>query len=56
VRLGKHTYVSEFGLEGARALARESHAGATGALERATGGAEHGELRQIADFILTRTA
>jgi geranylgeranyl diphosphate synthase type II len=55
-RLGKHTYVSEFGLDGARALARESHASATGALERATGGSEHGELRQITDFILTRTA
>jgi geranylgeranyl diphosphate synthase type II len=55
-RLGKHTYVSEFGLDGARALAHESHASATGALERATAGAEHGELRQIADFILTRTA
>jgi geranylgeranyl diphosphate synthase type II len=55
-RLGKHTYVSEFGLDGARSLARESHANATGALERATSGGEHGELRQIADFILTRTA
>jgi len=55
-RLGKHTYVSEFGLDGARDLARESHASATDALERATRGGEHGELRQIADFILTRTA
>ena len=55
-RLGKRTYVSEFGLDGARGLARESHAGAVAALDRAAGERDHAELRQIADFILTRTA
>ncbi|MGZ4277393.1 MAG: polyprenyl synthetase family protein [Solirubrobacteraceae bacterium] len=55
-RLGKHTYVSEYGLDGARALARECHATAIAALERAAAGRDHTDLRQIADFILTRTA
>jgi geranylgeranyl diphosphate synthase type II len=54
-RHGKRTYVSEFGLDGARGLAGESHAkarAALGDLER--GGAA--ELEQIADFIYTRTS
>jgi geranylgeranyl diphosphate synthase, type II len=55
-RLGKHTYVSEYGLDGARTLARDCHATATAALERAAAGRDHADLRQIADFILTRTA
>ncbi len=55
-RLGKHTYVSEFGLDGARALARECHGSAVAALDRAAGARDHAELRQITDFILTRTA
>ena len=52
---GKRTYVSEFGLDGARDLARESHAAARASLrEAAPTGAP--ELEQITDFILTRTA
>jgi geranylgeranyl diphosphate synthase, type II len=53
-RLGKRTYVTEFGLEHARELARESHAAARAALAQAApGGAS--ELEQVTDFILTRT-
>jgi geranylgeranyl diphosphate synthase, type II len=54
-RHGKHTYVSHFGLDGARQLARECHAAARASLrEAAPDGAP--ELEQITDFILTRTA
>src|SRR5262249_25656094 len=54
-RHGKLTYVSQYGLDGARRLAGESHAKAQAALARAvTGGA--GELRQITDFIYTRSS
>jgi geranylgeranyl diphosphate synthase type II len=54
-RLGRRTYVSEFGLDQARELARESHAKARAALaEAAPGGAP--ELEQITDFIYTRTS
>jgi geranylgeranyl diphosphate synthase, type II len=53
-RLGKRTYVTEFGLEGARSLAAESHERARAALSRAAG--ERGaELGQITDFIATRS-
>jgi geranylgeranyl diphosphate synthase, type II len=53
-RLGKRTYVTEFGLEGARNLAGESHRRARAALALAApGGAD--ELEQITDFIATRT-
>jgi geranylgeranyl diphosphate synthase type II len=53
-RLGKRTYVTEFGLEGARKLAAESHGRARAALAAAApGGAT--ELEQITDFIATRT-
>ncbi len=53
-RLGKRTYVTEFGLEGARKLAAESHDRARAALaEAAPGGAR--ELEQITDFIVNRT-
>ena len=54
-RLGKRTYVSEFGLDRARELAGESHAKARAALGKA---APHGaaELEQITDFIYTRTS
>ena len=54
-RMGKRTYVSHFGLDGARGLARECHEAARASLRQAapTGAAE---LEQIADFILTRTA
>jgi geranylgeranyl diphosphate synthase type II len=54
-RHGKRTYVSHFGLDGARRLARECHAAARSSLrEAAPDGAA--ELEQITDFILTRTA
>ncbi len=53
-RLGKRTYVTEFGLDGARRLAAESHDRARAALSRAAG--ERGaELGQITDFIATRS-
>ncbi len=53
-RLGKRTYVTEFGLEGARKLAAESHDRARTALAKA---APEGatELEQITDFIVNRT-
>jgi geranylgeranyl diphosphate synthase, type II len=53
-RLGKRTYVTEFGLDGARSLARESHGRArVGLAQAAPVGAE--ELERITDFIATRT-
>jgi geranylgeranyl diphosphate synthase, type II len=52
-RHGKATYVSAYGLQRARELARESHAGARAALERA--GSDTVRLAQVADYILTRT-
>ncbi len=53
-RLGKRTYVTEFGLDGARKLAKESHARASDALNSA---APHdpGQLHQITDFIAYRS-
>ncbi|MGI8944637.1 MAG: polyprenyl synthetase family protein [Thermoleophilaceae bacterium] len=51
-RHGKRTYVSVFGLDRARDLARASHAAAEAALRRA--GGRTGRLEQIADYILTR--
>ena len=56
-RLGKRTYVTEFGLDGARRLAGESHTRARAALA-AAGQAQtesSGELEQITDFIKTRS-
>jgi geranylgeranyl diphosphate synthase, type II len=54
-RLGKRTYVSEFGLESARTLAAESYRNACAALAQAApDGAP--ELEQITDFIATRTS
>ncbi|GAC1434775.1 MAG: polyprenyl synthetase family protein [Solirubrobacteraceae bacterium] len=53
-RHGKRTYVSEHGLEGARALAEESHLAARRALALADPRAA--ELGQITDFIYTRTS
>ena len=53
-RLGKRTYVTEFGLDGARDLAARSHAAARAVLAKAapdTGA----ELEQITDFIATRS-
>jgi geranylgeranyl diphosphate synthase, type II len=54
-RLGKRTYVSEFGLPQARKLAAESYRNASAALAQAApdGAAE---LEQITDFIATRTS
>jgi geranylgeranyl diphosphate synthase type II len=53
-RLGKRTYVTEFGLEGARQRAAEAHEGARAALAQAApSGAS--ELEQITDFIANRT-
>jgi len=53
-RHGKRTYVTEFGLEGARTLAERSHRQARAWLaEAAPAGAP--ELEQITDFIATRT-
>jgi geranylgeranyl diphosphate synthase, type II len=53
-RLGKRTYVTEFGLEGARDLAQQSHRRARAALAQAApGGAA--QLEQITDFIATRS-
>jgi geranylgeranyl diphosphate synthase, type II len=53
-RLGKRTYVTEFGLDGARKLAKESHDRASEALNSA---APHdaGQLHQITDFIAYRS-
>jgi geranylgeranyl diphosphate synthase type II len=52
-RHGKATYVSVFGLERARELARESHAKAQAALAEAEGATQR--LAGIADYTLTRT-
>ena len=54
-RHGKRTYVSEFGLDGARDLAGRSHRNARESLAAAApDGAP--ELEQITDFIATRTS
>ena len=54
-RHGKLTYVTRYGLDGARAMAAESHGKAHAALQRATAGSGAPELEQITDFIATRT-
>src|SRR3954468_1628872 len=54
-RHGKRTYVTEFGLDGARRLAEDCHAAARATLSgRAPAGAP--ELEHITDFIFTRTS
>jgi geranylgeranyl diphosphate synthase, type II len=53
-RLGKRTYVTEFGLRGARELASESHTRARAALSMAAQ-ATGAELEQITDFIANRS-
>jgi geranylgeranyl diphosphate synthase, type II len=53
-RHGKATYVSIFGLDRARELARDSHAAARASLAQAEGSTDR--LGQIADHILTRSA
>jgi geranylgeranyl diphosphate synthase type II len=52
-RHGKVTYVSVFGLERARELARESHGKARAALAEADGDTD--KLGRIADYVLTRS-
>jgi geranylgeranyl diphosphate synthase type II len=54
-RHGKLTYVSQYGVHGARRMAAESHGNAQAALERAAGERAI-ELRQITDFIYTRSS
>jgi len=55
-RLGKRTYVTEFGLDGARDLAAQSRARALAALaEAGRTGSDNNELVQITDFIATRS-
>jgi geranylgeranyl diphosphate synthase type II len=53
-RLGKRTYVTEVGLDGARRLAGEAHDRARAALAQ-SGPIDAAELEQITDFIATRT-
>jgi geranylgeranyl diphosphate synthase, type II len=53
-RLGKRTYVTEYGLEGARKLAEQSHQRARAALAGATSDGAAG-LEQITDFIAYRS-
>ena len=55
-RLGKRTYVSEFGLERARDLAAESHHNARAALEQAAPDGAARELEQVTDFVYTRSS
>ncbi len=52
-RHGKLTYVSQYGVEGARQMAADSHRNAREALSRVGGAAE---LEQITDFIYTRSS
>jgi geranylgeranyl diphosphate synthase type II len=52
-RHGKVTYVTQYGLDGARRLAAESHRKARAALAQA---APADELEQITDFIYTRSS
>jgi geranylgeranyl diphosphate synthase type II len=54
-RHGKVTYVSQYGLEGARTMASESHRKAHEALVLAAPG-EATDLRHITDFIATRSS
>jgi geranylgeranyl diphosphate synthase type II len=54
-RHGKRTYVSEFGLDGARELAARSHHQARASLATAAPHGAH-ELEQITDFIATRSS
>jgi geranylgeranyl diphosphate synthase type II len=53
-RLGKRTYVTEFGVPGARELASDCHHRALAALADAAPG-RGSELEQITNFIATRT-
>jgi geranylgeranyl diphosphate synthase type II len=55
-RHGRRTYVSEFGLDGARELAGQAHGQARARLAEAAGDDGAPELEQITDFIHTRTS
>jgi geranylgeranyl diphosphate synthase, type II len=52
-RHGKLTYVSQYGVDGARRMAADSHRNARAALRRAGGAAD---LEHITDFIYTRSS
>jgi geranylgeranyl diphosphate synthase type II len=52
-RHGKLTYVSQYGVDGARRMAADSHSHAREALSRAGGATE---LEQVTDFIYTRSS
>jgi geranylgeranyl diphosphate synthase, type II len=52
-RHGKLTYVSQYGVDGARRMAADSHRNAREALQGAGGGAD---LEHITDFIYTRSS
>jgi geranylgeranyl diphosphate synthase type II len=52
-RHGKLTYVSQYGVDGARRMAADSHRNAREALQRAGGAAD---LEHITDFIYTRSS
>ncbi len=54
-RHGKRTFVSEFGLQGARTMAEASHRSARAALTAAADGPAS-ELEAITDFVFTRTS
>jgi geranylgeranyl diphosphate synthase type II len=54
-RHGKLTYVSQYGVAGARRMAAEAHGSAKAALEQAAG-ERATELQQITDFIYTRSS
>jgi geranylgeranyl diphosphate synthase type II len=63
LRHGRHTYVSEFGIERARELASDSHRAAREALAeaasaqaKAAAAPSTAELEQITDFIYTRSS
>jgi geranylgeranyl diphosphate synthase, type II len=53
-RQGKRTYVTEFGLDGAREMAQEAHRKASSALAIAAAG-DPAQLQQITDFIAQRS-
>ena len=53
-RLGKRTYVTEFGLDGARGLAQDAHRKASEALAN-SGTRDPAQLQQITDFIARRS-
>jgi geranylgeranyl diphosphate synthase type II len=54
-RLGRRTYVSHFGLDGARELASQCHGAALASLKEASP-VSADDLERITDFILTRSA